>query len=110
MKLPALAIVAAFALGISLGLTNLVVAHSSSHTFLGWLFVAAFASLLLSLTFFHFQQRTLWAAAASMVCWALLGMAGAMSDEAPRPANNIVALANSGQIDLRSPLRFHGPR
>jgi competence protein ComEC len=107
MKLPAVAIVAAFALGVSLGLTKLVVSRASSRAFLCWLLVGAFASLLLGLAFFHFKH-IFRAATAAVVCWALLGMAGALSDEAPRPANHIVALANSGCIDLRSPLRFHG--
>jgi competence protein ComEC len=107
MRLPAVAIASAFVLGISLGFCRTVSSHASSHLFVAFLFVAAGTSLLLGILFVYFQ-RLAWAASAALVCWAVLGVAGVCLDEQPRRTDHILALADAGKVDLRSPLRFHG--
>jgi competence protein ComEC len=107
MKLPALAITTAFALGIACG-RNLEIAHrSSSHRFVALLLFSAAASLLIG-SFFVWRSRVVVAGLASLLCWVMLGVAGLCIQEQPSRADHISSLVDAGKINLKSPLRYYG--
>jgi competence protein ComEC len=107
VKLPALAIAAAFACGIALGLCPLLSSRSTSHAFFVDGFVLAGCCILSGIVLTQTSQLAL-GAAASMSSWALLGIIAAGIAQQPLPANHITKLADSGRIDLHTPLRWHG--
>jgi competence protein ComEC len=107
MKLPAVAIVAAFACGIALGLCPLLSSRSASHAFLIGGFVVAGFLILSGIVLTRLEQLVL-GAAASMLSWILLGVLGAGIAQQPLPANHIVTLIDGGRIDLYTPLRWYG--
>ena len=107
MKLPAVAITAAFACGVALGLCPPMVRLAASHFwlaagFLGAAFLIAAGILLVN------RARLGLAAVVSGVSWIVLGLLGAWIAERPLPASHIVSLIESGRIDLRTPLRWRG--
>ena len=75
MKLPALAIATAFALGIAFGLSPAVTHRGSSHLFVVVLLCSAATSLLTGIVF-AWHSRVVIAGLASLLCWAILGVAG----------------------------------
>lgn len=107
MRLPALAIAAAFACGIALGLCPLLASRSTSHAFFIDGFVVAGAFILSGMVLTQLERLAM-GAAASMSSWILLGVLGAGIAQQPLPANHIVILVDSGRIDLHTPLRWHG--
>jgi hypothetical protein len=107
MKLPALAIAAAFASGIAVGLTPAIAHHASSHLFLDVLLIAAGTSLLTGV-FLTFFERCRPAGFAAMLCWFSLGTAAICIEEQPRAAGHILSFVDAGKINLKSPLRFYG--
>jgi competence protein ComEC len=107
MKLPAVAIAAAFASGIATGLSAWVARHASSHSFVLLLFAGAATSLIAGCLLI-ISESSRSAAAAAVMCWALLGVTGACLAQQPRSPQHVLSLADSGKINLRSPLRFYG--
>jgi competence protein ComEC len=107
MKLPTLAIAAAFALGIACGLSPEITRHVSSHGFVAFLFCGAATSLLIGIGF-AWQSRVIIAGLASLLCWAILGVAAVCIQEQPRRGDHILSLVDGGKIDLKSPLRYYG--
>lgn len=107
MRLPAVAVTAAFSCGIALGLHPLVSQNSSCINLLGSSFIAA-AVFILSGFFLVRIGQIFPAAAASCLSWVLLGFAGVLAAEQPRPAEHVVSLVEQGRIDLKTPLRWHG--
>jgi competence protein ComEC len=107
MKLPALAITTAFALGIACGLNSEIAQHASSHKFIALLLCSAATSLLIGFVF-AYRSRVVFAGLASLLCWVMLGVAVVCIQEQPRRANHILSLVDSGRIDLKSPLRYYG--
>src|ERR1700686_1235449 len=107
MKLPALAITTAFALGIACGLNSEIAQHASSHRFVAFLFCSAATSLLIGFVF-AYRSRVILAGLASLLCWGMLGVTGICIQEQPRRANHILSLVDTGRIDLKSPLRYYG--
>jgi competence protein ComEC len=107
MRLPAVAIAAAFACGIVLGLHPLVVRKASSPALLLPSFFAALVLVSLGIVLVRFG-RLFPAAAASLLSWILLGFLGSCVAEQPRPAEYVVALAEAGRLNLKTPLRWHG--
>lgn len=107
MKLPAVAIAAAFAGGIAFGMHPAVARHASSLTFLSISFLAI--ALLASAGFLFLKYRHLmFASAASLLCWLLLGCIGVCITEQQRPADHVLSLIEEGRISLSTPLRWHG--
>ncbi len=107
MKLPAIAITSIFASGIALGLTPAVARHASSRSLVIFLFAASAASLLIGIICTRFA----WLAASgivSLLCWGLLGVAGACISEQPRRPDAILSLMDTGGINLSSPLGYYG--
>jgi len=107
MRLPAVAIAAAFACGIVLGLQPSIAQFAPSQTLL----LSAFftATLLVSIGLVFVRLKRLFpAAAASLISWILIGVLGACVAEQPRSAEHVVSLLEAGRLDLKTPLRWHG--
>jgi competence protein ComEC len=106
VKLPAVAIAAAYACGIALGLCPLVESSATSRILLiaGFTVVACTVAAGILLTVF----RQLIPAAMSLLSWGLLGVLSAGIAQQPLPPNHIITLIDENRIDLHSPLRSHG--
>jgi competence protein ComEC len=107
MKLPAVAIAAAFASGIALGLRGVMAGHVRSLFFLGAVFAVAATSLLTVVLFLHYKWLKL-AGVASAIAWMVLGVAGACIEQQPQRADHILSLVHAGKINLKTPLRYYG--
>jgi len=107
MKLPALAIATAFALGIACGLSPAVTHRGSSHAFIAVLLCSAATSLLTGLVF-AYRSQVVVAGLASILCWAILGVTAVCIQEQPRRTDHILSLVDAGKINLKSPLRYYG--
>src|SRR5712691_3140436 len=98
---------AAFLCGIVLGLCPPVAQHATSRSLLvAGFFVAGsfiFAGILLTII-----GRLVVSAATSVFAWMLLGLVSACVAEQPLPKDHILSLICAGQIDLHTPLRWHG--
>jgi len=107
MKLPAVAIAAAFAGGILLGLdVSLHRADSLRVAVLVMLAVAVGAWLVSALFLRH---DSLWPAGiASLLLWVALGSAAGLIARKPLPRNHILQRLAANEIPLRVPLRWHG--
>ena len=107
MKLPAVAITAAFASGVALGLQPAIATRASSKPLVLASFLAVMAlvvtGMLLVKMELHFH-----AAFASILGWILLGFLGACVALQPRPAEHVISLAEQGRLDLKTPLRWYG--
>ena len=107
MKLPAVAIAAAFACGIAVGLLPGMTAHAGSRELVVGLFVSA--GLLLVLGAGFAVRGYLWAASSSaLFCWVFLGFLGACISQQPRTTDQVISLVESGSLALHTPLRWHG--
>lgn len=107
MKLPAVAIAAAFACGIALGLHPALVPHVTSVFFLATCFAASLLLIIAGLVLAR-MDNLFPAATISLLSWALLGFLGACVAEQPLPANHVTSLLEQGRLSLPSPLRWHG--
>ncbi|HLW43154.1 MAG TPA: DNA internalization-related competence protein ComEC/Rec2 [Candidatus Acidoferrales bacterium] len=107
MKLPAVAMAAAFLCGIVLGLCPPVSVYATSRSFLvaGFLIAGSFVFTGILLTV---VGRMVLAATSSLFAWMFLGLVGVCVAEQPRPADHILSLVTAGRIDLHSPLRWQG--
>lgn len=107
MRLPAVAIAAAFACGVALGLHPAVARNASSFLLLSSAFIAT-ALLIAAGVLLVRNERVLLAAVASLLSWAGLGFAGTCVAEQPRGANEVISLVEQGRLSLKTPLRWHG--
>jgi hypothetical protein len=107
MKLPAVAIVAAFAGGILLGLhPPLQAAGSLRGLALVMLAVAAVAWMVSAV---FLRCESLWPAGiASLLLWVALGSAAGLIARQPLPRNHILQRLVADEIPLKVPLRWHG--
>ncbi len=107
MRLPAVAIAAAFASGIGLGLHPAIARNASSPALL---FPSLSVTVFVVLAGFILVRigRLFPAAAASLVSWALLGLVSACLAEQPRPTDQVISLVEQGRLNLKTPLRWHG--
>jgi Domain of unknown function (DUF4131) len=101
------AIVTAFASGIAIGLWPAGAVHTASPRFLLGIFVVAIL-LIASALFFLALHHLRLAAALCLTAWLVLGACGAAIANQPRPRNYILNLIEAGEIDLHTPLRWHG--
>lgn len=106
MKLPAVAIAAAFACGILLGLWR--ISPSAKPTlFPALLFATVVVLLILGLALAW--RNFVWCSAiVSLFVWAGLGALGDCVAEQPLPPEHILMRFSSHQIPQRTPLRWHG--
>lgn len=107
MRIPAVAIAAAFAGGIALGLCPPIVDHAPSGAFLACCFAVA-ALLVVTGLFCTRASRIVAGALASLFSWIWLGVLSALIASQPLPANQVRTLIAHGQVDLQGPLRWHG--
>jgi DNA internalization-related competence protein ComEC/Rec2 len=107
MRLPAVAIAAAFSCGIALGLHPAVARNAASLLLLSSSFVTI-AVLVLTGFLFVAIGRLLLAASASLLTWVLLGFLGVCIAEQPRDADHVISLVEQGRLPLKTPLRWHG--
>ena len=107
MKLPAVAITAAFACGVALGLCPPMARMATSHFWLVAGFAAAVCFVGVGILLLN-RARLGAAASVSGVSWILLGVLGAWISAQPLPRSHVVNLIEHGQIDLRTPLRWRG--
>lgn len=91
MRLPAVAIAAAFVCGIAFGLHPAVVRNASSHFLLSSVFIFVGVLILTGIIFVRIG-RVLLASVASILSWVLLGFLAACIAEQPRDANHVVSL------------------
>lgn len=106
MNLPAVAIAAAFASGIALGLHPAVLPHVTSLPFLAVCFAASLVLILAGLVLAKIE-RLFPAAAISLLSWALLGVLGACVAE-QQQTNHVTSFLEQNRVSLDSPLRWHG--
>jgi competence protein ComEC len=107
MKLPAVAIAALFAGGIALGLHPAIAHHAPSHLFLTCVFGASAAATILGFALSR-RSNLFPSALSSALAWSMLGLLASSIAQQPRPATHVVSLIESRQIELKSPLRWHG--
>src|SRR6266478_5129298 len=107
MRLPAVAIAAAFAGGILLGLHPVVAGNAASSLFLSICFLAI-AVLIPTGALFAKIGRLNLAAATSLSSWALLGFLAVCAAEQPRDADHVISLIEQGRLPMKTPLRWHG--
>ncbi len=102
MRIPVVAIAAAFAGGILLG-RGLHLSHG--------VFVVSFLStfFLLVAGLLYAWRGKLWAAAIfSLAGWVCLGAIGVVVASRPLPAEHVLSRIAAGQIELKTPLRWFG--
>jgi len=107
MRLPAVAIAAAFACGIVLGLHPAVVRYAASHILLSSFFIFIGVLVLAGIILVRIGRPFL-ATVASLLSWVLLGSLGAFIAEQPLDANHVISLVEQGRIPLKTPLKWHG--
>jgi competence protein ComEC len=107
MRLPAVAITAAFASGIVLGLHPTVIRNAASHTLLSSFFVFAGILILVGIILVKIG-RLFFATMASLLSWIFLGFLGVCIAEQPRDANHVISLVEQGRLPVKTPLRWHG--
>jgi Domain of unknown function (DUF4131)/Competence protein len=107
VKLPAVALAAAFVCGIALGLGTAFARVSTAHYFLVGVFVAAGLPVLAGLILVRFNWLAA-GAAVSLLSWVSLGFFSTAIAQQPLPSDHVVTLVDSGHLDLHSPLRWYG--
>jgi hypothetical protein len=107
MRLPAVAIAAAFACGILLGLHPAVAQNAASLPLICCSF-AIVAILILTGILFARISRLYLAAIASLFSWILLGFLGVCLAEQPRDPSHVISLVERGRVPIKTPLRWHG--
>jgi hypothetical protein len=86
MNLPAIAVAAAFVLGIAFGLRPEITHRSNSHGFVAFLLFIAVTSRLRGIVF-AWRSGVVVADLASLLCWGMLGVAEVCIQEQPRRAD-----------------------
>jgi hypothetical protein len=107
MRLPAVAIAAAFACGIALGLHPVVASNATSVFLLSSCFLVSLVLILAGIALARIG-RLIPAAVVSLCTWVLLGFLGACVSEQSRPPNHVTSLVEQGRLPLQTPLRWHG--
>jgi len=107
MKIPAVAIAAAFGGGILLGrvgsFPSFLVTRGVLAGGFAFIFLLLVSSLLLAA-----RGRVRLAALVSLTSWCGLGALGVGIASRPLPAEHVLARLAAGQIELKTPLRWHG--
>jgi competence protein ComEC len=99
MKLPALWIVAAFAVGIA-------IATRWPGPLKLWLTTAVAAMLLGTVSLWRSRTHAAWVLA--LVAWAALGGLATAMERVGVPANHVTRLISAGRLDTTDPLRWQG--
>jgi competence protein ComEC len=107
MKIPAVAIAAVFVGGILLGLLPAVARHATSHAFLALAACCCFGGLVAGLFLVSLNYLRL-AATTSLGSWVALGIFASCIAQQRLPPEHVLRRIEAKQIDLKSPLRWHG--
>jgi competence protein ComEC len=107
MKIPAVAIAAAFGGGILLGLQPNLAQDINSPQFLVPLLFGIAAALCLGLAL-TLQDKFALAGITSLGCWIALGTASACVAQRPLAADHVVSRIADGRVELKTPLRWQG--
>ena len=107
MRLPAVAIAAAFACGILLGLYPAVARNAASLHLLSFSFLTIVVLILAGL-FLVRLGRLFLAVIASLLSWVLLGFLGICIAQQPWNSDHVISLIEQGRLPLKTPLRWHG--
>lgn len=107
MKTPAVAMVTAFAWGIAIGSWPVIALHAFGRIFLALGLAVAILSVGAAFLLV-FRGHVRAAGATSLATWLVLGISGAAIANQPKPANYILNVLNAGEIDVHTPLRWHG--
>ena len=102
-----MAITAAFACGIALGLCPPIARLATSHFCLVAGFAATVFFVVIGILLLN-RARLGAAAVVSGVVWILLGVLGAWISEQPLHSTHVVSLIENGKIVLHTPLRWRG--
>jgi competence protein ComEC len=102
MRIPAVAIAAAFSGGILLGR-----GWHPAHDVLGISFLLIF-SLMIAALLFARRNRIFAAAIFSLAGWVCLGAAAMVVASRPLPGEHVLSRIAAGQIELKTPLRWYG--
>jgi hypothetical protein len=105
--LPAVAIAAAFACGITLGLYPAIARNAASHILLSSFFIFIGVLILAGIILVRIGRLFL-ATVASLLGWVLLGSLRAFIAEQPRHPEHVISLLEQGRLPLKIPLRWHG--
>ncbi len=107
MKAPAVAVVAAFICGITLGLCAPFAKFSQYPARLcACLAVSALFAFIALFLLRH--EKLVAGAAVSLLCWLTLGLTSAAVAEQPLLPNHITQVLDHNQLSLKTPLRWHG--
>ncbi|PYT57430.1 MAG: hypothetical protein DMG35_20290, partial [Acidobacteria bacterium] len=101
MRLPAVAIAAAFACGIALGLHPVAASNATSVFLLSSCFLASLAFILIGIGLTGIG-RLIPAAVVSLFTWVLLGFLGVCVAEQPRPPDHVTSLVERGRLSLET--------
>lgn len=107
MKLPAVAITAAFACGIALGLCPPVARLAVSVPCIAAGFMAV-AFLIVIALFLLRRMQLVWASSVSLASWLVLGVVAAWIAEQPLPSTHVITQIEAGRLELHTPLRWQG--
>src|SRR5579863_6185818 len=107
MKLPAVAIAAAFAGGILLGLNPSLHAEGRLRILVLVMLAAATVAWIVSTSFLRYDSLRP-AGIASLVLWVALGSAAGLIARQPLPRDHVLQRLAAGEIPLKVPLRWHG--
>lgn len=107
MRLPAVAIAAAFACGILLGLQPKIADNTASIVLLLLLLGSTAAFVLAGLILVKLDRFSL-ASTTSLLSWALLGFLASLIAQQPRHADHVISLLEQGKLPSKTPLRWHG--
>jgi len=107
MRLPAVAIAAAFACGATLGQVNRFAQFISLRGVLACGLVLA-VLLIVAGVLASRREHLRSATVLSLCAWSLLGLLGAGIASQPLPTNHILQLLAARKVELRTPLRWHG--
>jgi competence protein ComEC len=107
MKIPAVALAAAFGSGIVLGLQPQLASHINTALMVipAILGIAAVVCVALALTL---RDRLVAAGILSLGCWIALGVVAACVAERPLAADHVLRRIAAGTVELKTPLRWHG--
>src|SRR5260370_819254 len=107
MKLPAVAIAAAFARGLPLGLHGVGARNASSSILLPSFFILITVFVLVGIVLVR-AGLLFPATVAAFLGWVLLGFLAVCIAEQPRDADHVVSLLEQGRLPLKTPLRWIG--
>lgn len=111
MRLPAVAIVTAFASGIALGFWPVIAKYATAPGFLRATVIAATLFIIIAVVGV-LKSRLGFSWGLSLAAWLLLGISGAGISQRPEPPTYVLNLINSRTIDLhtRTAMARHAAR